>query len=224
MRRLSSLLLCALFLLALTPGHSERAVSERLISLMSGCFDVTYRFVEDGQHDIFSPEYGLEEPVTEWIGLEGRDDGSLVLVHVGFRGGRAFPHFHEVWKPLEGEEGWRHEVWGPSADNPEPELRYGCENRWTENRWECAAGRAPKPFRDSGAPFGFDREDYDSLDRTNVLLVTPEGWVHNEHNRKLTENGQVVSYELGWITYERVEEAECGSAPEEFPRSMQGIT
>lgn len=185
---------------------------------LSGCFEITYRFAEDGEHDMFSPEYGLEEPVTEWIGFERADDGRLVLVHVGIRQGRAVPHFHEVWEYEDVGERWRHEVWNRTPGNPDRTLRYACEGEWERNRWHCEAGRAGKPFRDTGAPFGFDRDDYDWLDRTNTLLVTPEGWIHDEHNRKMTEDGELVAYELGWIAYERVEESACGEAPRRFPR------
>lgn len=188
-----------------------------LISRMSGCFEVTYRFVEDGEHDALSPEYGLEDPVVEWIGFERRDGGRLVLTHAALRQGRAVAHFHEEWRYGGGDGEWRHEVWDRTADDPERQLRYACESAWRMNRWECAAGRAGKPFRDSGAPFGFDRDDYDWLDRTNTLLVTPRGWVHAERNRKMTEGGEVVAHELGWITYERIEEDACGEAPRRFP-------
>lgn len=195
---------------------AESVLSEDVLQRMSGCFSVTYRFVEDGEHDALSPDYGLEEPVTEWIGFERADEG-YVMMHVGIFGRRSVPHFHEVWKPLAGGDGWRHEVWGGTPDAPDRELRYACESSWAGNRWECDAGRAEKPFRDSGAPFGYDRDDYDHLERTNILLVTPRGWVHNEHNRKVTEDGELVAYELGWITYERLDEERCGTAPEEFP-------
>ncbi len=77
------------------------------------------------------------------------------------------------------------------------------------NRWECHAGQAPKPFRDSGAPFGFNRTDYDWLDRENILLVAENGWVQNEHNKKMKGPNTVVGYELGWITYRRIDDKEC---------------
>jgi hypothetical protein len=86
------------------------------------------------------------------------------------------------------------------------------------NRWECHAGKAQKPFRDNGAPFGFNRTDYERLDRENTLLVTPKGWIQNEHNSKRSESGKIVSYELGWITYRRLEDAACKTAFDLFPR------
>lgn len=187
------------------------------IEQLSGCFQVTYRFAEDGEHDLFSPEYGLEDPVTEWISFERRGENTFGQIHVAIReGGRPMPHFEEIWEYLPDDGRWKHEIWG-TPGTPNHERRYACEGTWEMNRWHCPAGRAEKPFRDSGAPFGFDRDDYDYLDRTNTLLVTPEGWVHKQDNRKMTEDGELVSYELGWITYERVEDTMCGEAPGQFP-------
>ncbi|WP_157265227.1 DUF6607 family protein [Azohydromonas aeria] len=117
------------------------------------------------------------------------------------------PHWHEVWTP--GPGGWTQAVYSRTPDNPERALRYQCTAPWSMNQWHCAAGRALKPFRDSGAPFGFKRTDYAVLDRTNTLLITPRGWIHNEHNLKLDANGRLVSHELGFITYRRLDEAQC---------------
>jgi hypothetical protein len=88
------------------------------------------------------------------------------------------------------------------------------------NKWECHAGEAQKPFRDSGAPFGFNRTDYGYLDRENTLLVTSNGWVQNEHNTKMSTSNAIVSYELGWITYRRLGEEACKMAIDLFPREI----
>lgn len=169
---------------------------------LAGCFAVTYRFAEDGVHDLFNEDYGLDEPITEWVGLE-RDDGgdALTLLHASITDdGRAVPHWHEVWTPHPDDGTWTQEVWSRTPEHEDRELRYRCTAPWRLNRWQCHAGEAPKPFRDYGAPFGFSRADYDYLDRENILLATDEGWVQNEHNKKVAADGTVVSYELGWIT------------------------
>lgn len=216
MRMLMTIIVSGMAFGSLAPQAAPDPPTDELelLAQMSGCFEVTYRFVEDGERDALSPDYGLEAPVTEWIGFERRDDGAVVQPHVGvLEGGRLLPHFQEVWHHGPSEGHWRHEVRAAPGPDGEAELRYACESGWEMNRWECSAGRAEKPFRDSGAPFGFDREDYDWLDRTNILLVTPRGWIHNQHNRKMKEDGELVSYELGWITYRRIDEAKCGAAP-----------
>lgn len=217
-------ILAALALVGLASnGHAaEQTPPERDIELlheMAGCFEVTYRFVEDGTHDSLRPDYELADPITEWIGFEQTGAREFMQIHASVTpDGRVVPHFHEIWsyRPEHGQ--WRHRVWSHVPGYHDRELRYACDGTWQRNRWACAAGRAGKPFRDSGAPFGFDRDDYDWLDRTNFVQVTPRGWVHNQHNRKMTEDDELVAYELGWIVYRRVEPGACGDAPEQYPK------
>lgn len=182
------------------------------VKQLAGCFDVTYRFAEDGRHDMFSPDWGLQDPVREWVGFERAPNGAVILRHVSITPeGRAASHWYEVWTYHAAEKAWTQEVWGGSPEHSAG-LRYRCTAPWQKNRWSCHAGRAPKPFRDQGAPFGFTRTDYEWLDRHNILLVTPQGWVQNENNKKLNSSGAAVSYELGWITYQRIEEEKCRPA------------
>lgn len=184
---------------------------------------MTYRFAEDGVHDSFNDEYGLDQAITEWIEFERDGADTFTLTHVSITDdARAVPHWHEIWTYREDNDAWMQAVWSHSPDDEDRELRYRCAAPWTYNRWQCHAGKAPKPFRDSGAPFGFNRTDYDYLDRENILLVTENGWIHNEHNKKVKEtsgpNGmtdtKTVAYELGWITYTRVADNRCQVAIE----------
>ncbi|QBQ55222.1 DUF6607 family protein [Nitrosococcus wardiae] len=185
---------------------------------LAGCFDVTYRFVEDGVHDLFAEKYTLDEPIREWIGFQQEEKNAFILQHATLNADQVASHFHEVWKYHPDKESWTQEVWSRSYQDEGRKLRYQCTAPWKMNRWECHAGKAEKPFRDSGAPFGFNRTDYKRLDRENILLVTPSGWVQNESNKKLSASDQIISYELGWITYRRLEDKSCKAALERFPR------
>lgn len=215
--------MCALGLALLAGAAVLRAAPDLAarehLRHLAGCFAVTYRFAEDGVHDMFSPKWALDSPITEWVGYGESEQGEIVLPHVSVTDdGRAVPHWYEIWRREPGEGGWTQEVWSNFPGHAQSELRYRCTAPWQGNLWDCRAGRAPKPFRDHGAPFGFDRTDYAWLDRTNTLLVTPEGWIQNEHNRKVAASGEVVARELGWITYRRVERAACTPAIEAYGR------
>ncbi len=187
---------------------------------LTGCFDVTYRFVEDGVHDLFSKNYTLDKPHREWIGFKRGEKNTFILQHATVHDNQAVSHFHEVWKYHPDEGTWTQEVWSQAYENEGRKLRYQCTAPWKMNSWKCHAGRATKPFRDSGAPFGFNRTDYAYLDRENSLLVTPNGWVQNEHNIKMSSYDSIVSYELGWITYRRLPDEACKAAAELFPRKI----
>lgn len=209
---------CAIVLLlgaGLSAAQANSGVEN--IRNLAGCFEVTYEFVEDGIHDWWSPDHDLG-PVIEWVGYTERADGAHVLPHVSVTdNGRAVPHWHEIWRYQPDNDTWTQTVRRGAPGGERDDVRYRCTAAWTRNRWQCHAGEAPKPFRDSGADFGFDRTDYARIDRENILLVTGNGWVHNEHNRKVTEEGEVVAYELGWITYRPVAENHCAPALETMP-------
>jgi len=221
--RIVPLSICGLVLFGVgTPTAAPLPNDVANIENLAGCFEVTYRFVEDGEHDSLRPDYALEDPITEWLRLSRPDENTFVLLHVSITGdGRTVPHFHEIWRFDEARSVWRHEIRRGAEGEGESVLRYACTADWVLNLWQCHAGRAEKPFRDSGAPFGFDRQDYDWIDRHNEVLATPRGWVHSEFNRKMTDDDTLVAYELGWITYKRIDDAQCAPAKEAFPLEVE---
>lgn len=199
---------------ALSVSAAEAPAGRERILGMAGCFAVTYRFYEDGRHDYFNEDYGLDAPITELVTVVEDAPERVTLQHSAVNElGELVPHWHEEWR--HGEAGWTQTVYSRTRDDEARERRYTCTAPWSRNRWHCRAGRAGKPFRDRGAPFGFARPDYDRLDRTNTLLVTPEGWVHSQHNRKKDADGRLVSYELGFIVYDRLDEGDCPTPPGE---------
>jgi hypothetical protein len=186
------------------------------IRRMTGCYSVTYRFYEDGKHDHFGGKLALGKPIKEAVRVVSESPTAITISHASVApDGREVPHFHEEWTWQERGGAWTQTVWSRTAQSSSRERRYSCTAPWTQNLWECHAGRAPKPFRDSGAPFGFMRDDYEWLDRFNALLVTERGWIHNERNRKMDAAGRVVAHELGWITYEKLPPEQCAPAKTE---------
>ena len=149
---------------------------------LQGCFRVSYQFVEDGSHD-----YEFKD-ATEWITLR-REPGAYLIQHYGLTGGGVAEHFTETWSLLENGE-WRQDV-GPS--------RYTCISEVRMGQLHCSSPGAAKPSRDQR------RVDYDVLNRVNTIQVTPKGWIQNEMNDKVTRAGKVVSTEVGWIEYRRVD-------------------
>lgn len=161
------------------------------IQNLAGCFAVSYRFVEDGVHD---------KEITgtfEEILFESRPDGSFFLQHYGIMDQQRNKHFGEVWKPL------ANGLWEQTILSPSGSFRYSCASPFEFNQFRCLVKNAPKPNRDR------NREDYETLDRDMILLMTPAGWTQSETNIKRDGNGQAVSNELGWIEYRRVDQQNC---------------
>jgi hypothetical protein len=181
-------------------GTQAYADPKDVIKGLSGCFKVTYRFVEDGKHDSrFDLWQGKE--YFEWISM--REEGAVLrLQHYGVAGGNAMKHWREDWVET-ADHAWNQKVYNPNGS----ELRYECTAPIRFNQWSCEAGKAAKPvIRDR------NREDYEVLFRRNTLQVTPQGWVQVEINDKLDKNNVVVSNEVGWNEYSRVDIAKCDAA------------
>ena len=191
-----------------TVQAADRSPEQENIKRLAGCHAVTYRFYENGEQDNFNEKYGLATEIRELILLVEDEQDRVTLQHASINEeGKPVSHWHEVWS--HGPEGWTQAVYSRTPENPEKALRYQCTAKWSINQWHCAAGRATKPFRDSGAPFGFMRRDYESLDRTNTILVTSKGWVQSESNKKIDSSGKLVGHELGFITYRKLNDEQC---------------
>jgi hypothetical protein len=160
---------------------------------LQGCFQVSYRFVEDGIHD-----YEIKAAL-EWITVTEASGGYLVT-HYGLDGNSVTEHFKEYWTRLS-DTRWRQQIGSPEAP------RYTCESVVRFGQLRCASPGAAKPLRDR------QRTDYDLLNRFSTIQVTPAGWVQNEVNDKVTKAGTVVATEVGWIEYRRTpDEASCQRA------------
>lgn len=158
---------------------------------LSGCFEVSYRFVEDGRHDL-----EITGAVEE-VQFEARADGSFFLQHYGIYQGQRYKHFGEHWLPLANGD-WHQIVLSPTGS-----LRYECKAPIVFNQYKCSVLDAPKPNRD------VNRHDYETLDREIALQMTDRGWTQAENNIKRDAARNFVSNELGWIEYRRVDAGRC---------------
>jgi Family of unknown function (DUF6607) len=185
-------------LAAVLPVLAEKTAIPQQIHHLSGCFRVSYRYVEDGIHD-----KEIDRGVIEWVALS-RIAGGYSLQHVGLSPNEAMQHWREDW--IERGSEWQQRVYGPSGV-----FRYECRGKFQLNQLRCLSHGAPKPLRDR------QRTDYDKLDRENILQITPGGWVHLQVNLKVTNDGKVVSNELGWNEYRRIDEKACEEVKKRFP-------
>ncbi len=158
---------------------------------LSGCFAVSYRFVEDG---VFDKEI---TGTFEEVQFEARADGSFFLQHYGIMAGEKNKHFAEVWAPTADGK------WHQTILSPFGAFRYECTAPFVFNQYLCSVKDAPKPNRDR------NRTDYETLDREIALQVTPAGWTQSENNIKRDAAKRFVSNELGWIEYRRTDVKNC---------------
>jgi hypothetical protein len=165
--------------------------SEELLKKMSGCFAVSYRFVENGTNDVDI------KGSFEKISADKAENGTLVFQHTGVLENQEFKHLREEWTSLPGNF-WQQKVYGPTGT-----FRYECIGRFELGQMRCLAPAAPKPVRDR------ERKDYENLDRENTIQITDKGWVQMERNVKRNAEGLAVSREVGWVEYRKTEAASC---------------
>jgi len=164
------------------------------IQNLQGCFRVSYRFVEDGRHD-----YEIKDAL-EWITLK-QQSGTYLIQHYGLIGGEVTQHFTETWSLLP-DGRWRQDV-GPS--------RYTCISEVRMGQLHCSSPGAAKPIRDQS-------RNYDLLNRVTTIQITPNGWVQDETNDKVTKDGKVVATEVGWVEYRRTaDDSPCDEAKKAHP-------
>jgi hypothetical protein len=175
-------------------GVADAAEAPEPLKHLAGCFEVTYRFVEDGVHDKEIKGDIFEEITVAAV------DGGWAFQHWGVFKGQRIKHWREQWR-REGDGSFTQTVIGPFEDP-----RYACTAPFRVNQWQCAVRGAPKPQRDRA------RTDYVTLDRENVLQITPRGWVQSERNVKRDAGGAAVAHEVGWNEYRRVDGKKCETA------------
>ncbi len=190
----------AFVLFAISASSAHASDTDAFFKGLTGCFRINFHYFEKGiQHidGLYEWIYPVKGSPTnlQHLGIVEEKDGDIVKVH-------AFKHWREEWHKNSDGTAYQ-KVVGPRED-----FRYECSAKIEFNQWRCAVANAPKPRRDQG------REDYETLDRENTLQITSEGWVQNENNTKRDKNGNIVSKELGWNTYERVDESFCKAAKE----------
>ena len=169
------------------------------IQNLQGCFRVSYRFVEDGKHDFEVKD------LLEWITLKNQP-GSYLIQHYGVGAGEVREHFSETWSLLP-DGRWRQEV-NPSPVGPS---RYTCISEVRMGQLHCSSPGAAKPIRDQS-------RNYDLLNRVTTIQITPNGWVQDETNDKVTKDGKVVATEVGWVEYRRTaDDSPCDEAKKAHP-------
>lgn len=176
--------------------------------MLSGCFQVTYRYVEEGK--VVYPNY--YESGYEWIALQSATADSAELRHYGIFSENGKPmvikHWGQSWKLEQGN------TWKLSVLSPSDTVRYTCSSDIEISpisskmifQRRCAANGTPKPRRD------MHRKDYETLDRVHIWNMTNTGWQDVQKNVKRAKDGSKVADEVGWNEYKRVDPTFCKDA------------
>lgn len=225
-------------LLASVPFISNAQTPEELkaIEQLCGCFEVTFNYSETFTNDK-SKQYISgplnDKKVIEYVHPLKKTNNEIILQHIlVVSDNMMIKHWREDWKyenniiwdyvntntwrkrilnkeQVKGE--WTQTVWEVS-DAP----RYQGSSKWisTNNQvfWLNTAD-APLPRREYTT-----RKDYNILNRTNRLIVSDKGYMHEQDNikiiRKSGERDSILAYEKGYNKYVRVDDSKCEKAKE----------
>jgi hypothetical protein len=229
MKKVIGLLAAAIVMIA---ANAQTPRDKQYVDKLCGCFDVEFKYAET-----FSPDqdYKFHEREeisggTEYIFPVEITDKKIVMQHLlVITDSMIIKHWREDWsyenpvvwkykgnktwvkeqlKPEEVKGKWTHSVWEVS-DEP----RYQGVSEWVnmdgKTFWQNTVD-APLPRREYSV-----RSDYNILKRTNRLVITKEGWTHEQDNQKIIRKDgtdKLLVEEKGLNTYKKLDDSECAAA------------
>lgn len=213
---------------------------KKYIEQLCGCYDVTFTYAETFASDT---NYKFHEKETaharELIIPIENTDKKIVLQHMlVVSDNYIIKHWREDWvyeSPLllnyTGDNTWvkekqgKEEVtgkWTQTVWQVDDMPRYQGYSAWINNNgktyWENTA-YAPLPRREYTT-----RSDYNLMRRTNRIIPTTGGWVHEQDNDKIIRTSQgdsLLVQEKGFNIYKKVDEGKCAKALAAWEESKQ---
>lgn len=151
------------------------------------------------QHLLIVDDIGDPEVIKHWAQVWQYEDPRTL----NFEG-------DATWLPVDHSPERTKGTWTQFVTQIDDSPRYKAQGRWVHQGntsvWTSDPSTRPLPRRDYTK-----RSDYDLLVATNTHLITPDGWVHQQNNRKLvTRNGknQFLCVEAGLNKYQRITDKE----------------
>lgn len=226
-------------LLIVTPASLITAGAQTVqdktsIDKLCGCFAVTFNYAETFTNDTthtFKSHPRDNRSVVEYELPLLKTDKKVVIQHIlVVPGGTVIKHWREDWD-FEKTEQWQYvkdHIWKKVKLLPRE-----VKDTWTQSVWEVTdaprymgAGKwvqlnkevfwlnttdAPLPRREYTT-----RNDYNVMNRTNRLVVSDKGYVHEQDNKKIIRADNVVdsvlAEEKGYNNYVRLPEGDCAAA------------
>ncbi|MEO0880669.1 MAG: DUF6607 family protein, partial [Pseudomonadota bacterium] len=103
--------------------------------------------------------------------------------------------------------------WSQTVYQVDDSPRYGAVGVWSHaagaSQWTPPAEWRPLPRRDMTK-----RDDYHAVDAVNIHAITPNGWVHEQNNLKVSLRGepQALVREIGMNTYDKFDDLDTSIA------------
>lgn len=211
---------------------AQTAAEQKAVKRLCGCFEVDFKYAETFAADTaykYHPRYHVGG--LEWVTAEEAGDKKTVIQHLLVADdSMIIKHWREDWV-YEQHDWWQftHDAswkqvtvdkaavkgqWTQTVWEVDDAPRYQGSSKWISNDgkyyWENTTD-APLPRREYTK-----RKDYNVMQRTNRIIVTDTGWLHEQDNKKLvrTDGGpdRFLAEEKGYNRYVRVDDSKCKQA------------
>lgn len=206
-----------------TPFEQDRAA----ILAMAGKFKVEFNFEETvSLVKGYEPRTAYHEEALELVKVVEDRGKLIVLQHILLADDglevHVVKHWGQIWKyedtvvlDYQGDRTWKKRTldpatvagtWTQFVTQTDDSPRYESWGRWSHegNRsaWESQDTARPLPRREYTK-----RSDYGILRAINRHVITPEGWVHEQENRKwVPERNEFLCHETGLNRYTRCDD------------------
>ncbi len=227
-------------------AQNKKEQDQQAIKRMCGCFEVNFDFAETFEYSndsTYVPSKVKHDRGLEWVQLVEDKDNKIVLQHLLIVGKPDKPHVIKHWRQdwlfqntdlytYNVDNNWNYvslpkdEVkgqWTQKVFQVDDSPRYEGSATWIhvdgKSFWENATD-APLPRREY-----IKRSDYNVTLRNNKHAITPEGWIHDQDNKKIIrkkdEKDVVLAEEKGLNTYTKVDDSRCKAAQEWWKENQQ---
>ena len=214
------------------PKLNKFEKDRQAILAMQGRYRVNFDFMETMG---FVAEYQPQRPYQSWgtefvIAIEDRDDfislQHIMVMYFELEDGSVsepivVKHWRQDWQyqdaslhTYSGNDTWnkkfvswsqRKGTWSQAVYQVDDSPRYQGFGAWKHydgfSSWTSNETWRPLPRREATT-----RDDYDVMIGTNIQTITPDGWVHEQNNKKvvLAETNAVLAKEIGLARYQRI--------------------
>lgn len=212
--------------------YAQPATEQKAVKSLCGCYEVDFKYAETFAADEeykFPPRYQVSG--LEWVVAEESTDKKVVIQHLLVASDTMIiKHWREDWEyekadlwQFDHDATWKHTInnkqnikgqWTQTVWEVDDAPRYQGSSNWVTSNgkyyWENTAD-APLPRREYTK-----RKDYNVLQRTNRIIITDTGWVHEQDNKKLIRKDGTqdvyLAEEKGYNIYRKTDDSKCKQA------------
>lgn len=229
------------------PDLSSYERDRRAILALAGNYRVGFQFVETGGFaDGYTPPRPYFSWGTEHVSVIEDSDELISLQHTlvmymqddsgETMGPFVMKHWRQDWTYqntdlhiYQGNRIWQRTqlskddvsgTWTQSVFQVDDSPRYEVVGRWEHGAqyasWFSEASLRPLPRREHSV-----RDDYNILEGEHRITISPTGWIHEQHNRKVNRHKNLDTYvaqEIGFTRYERITDPDLSAAEESWQK------